>query len=303
MRVLTFLCVFSCFTACGQISLYQDLSEEDANEMLVLLSEHNIKANKKKETRQNEIFYSVEVSPNDMPRSRQLLVEHNLPRRRELGLDGVYKEKGLIPTPDEQKARYLLALKGEIINSLERIPDVVDVDVVLNLPTQDEFASRAANEIKRPTASAIIKAKPGLTVRSAISEAKIQQFVANAIEGLNPRDVSVIISYISSGTPTLQPGDVLSLTTPTREGSSFSPEEQGQELLGLSLNETSKSKLKLYFLIFFLLLVLLSTALIIVIVQGSRLRRELSQTRDMRTIEGRVVETPRQLQEGEEEEL
>jgi hypothetical protein len=29
---------------------------------------------------------------------------------------GVYKEKGLIPTPDEQKARFLLALKGEIIN-------------------------------------------------------------------------------------------------------------------------------------------------------------------------------------------
>lgn len=289
-------------SACSRVELYGNLSEDDANEILVLLSENDIRTQKKKETRQNEVFYSILVSPDDVAKARSLLVQHNLPRRRQLGLTGVYKEKGLIPTPDEQKARFLLALKGELINSLMRIPDVVDADVVLNVPTVDEFADAELKKQKRPTASVVLKVKPEAVTNRTVTEAKVQQFVANGVEGLNPRDVTVVISYLAEKGKTVMPGDVVSLPPGSPQVSklpSTPPAELSQTLIGLTLDEPSKGRLKVYLLIFFVVLLVLSAVLILAIVQGSRMRRELSELKDsgeQHAVEGEVLgEGPPQL--------
>jgi type III secretion protein J len=294
--------------SCNRIELYQNLSEDDANEILVLLSENGIKAVKKKTIRQNEVSYSIAVRDDDMARARGLLVSHNLPRRKELGLTGVYKEKGLIPTPDEQKARYLLAIKGEIINSLRRLPQVIDADVVLNVPTKDEFASAESRHLQRPTASVVIRAKPDPSGLQTITEAKVQQFVANAVEGLNPRDVTVVISFLPMEERAIRPGDVQTLPStaaeqPREPAMAVQPALQ-QEIIGLKLDEASKGKLKVYLLIFFLLLMILAVALIVVIIQGSRMRRMLASLQGPAgqhpAIEGQVMEEhPPQIEEGE----
>lgn len=288
--VLTIACA-----ACSRVELYGNLGEEDANEILVLLSENGISSQKKKEVRQNEVFYAIVVSPDDVARARALLVQHNLPRRKQLGLTGVYKEKGLIPTPDEQKARFLLALKGEIINSLERVPDVVDADVVLNLPTVDEFADPETRKLKRPTASVVIKAKPSAITNQTVTEAKIQQFVANGVEGLHPRDVTVIISYLPAKEPTVRPGEVVSLAPGAKKTPTVAPElapEISQTLIGLALDEPSKERLKIYLLIFFLVLLVLSAGLILTVIRGNRVRRELDEFKkagEQPAVEGQVL--------------
>lgn len=306
------LMVLFLVSSCYRIELYQNLGEEDANEMLVLLAENNIKAVKKKDILQNEVTYSIVVPEDEMVKARALLVRHNLPRKRELGLTGVYKEKGLIPTPDEQKARFLLALKGEIINSLHRIPQVVDADVVLNVPTKGEFADAETRHRQRPTASVVVKAKPLEGGESALSEAKIQQFVSNAVEEMNPRDVTVIITYITDDGRAPKSGDVKSLGVPPVAPSSTGLDRQVQarpavhsdELVGLKMDTESKEKLKVYILIFFVLLILLSSALIVVIIQGSRMRRTIGQLKthvgDHPAIEGHIMdEGPRGLTRGE----
>lgn len=300
------LVILLAFVSCSGIALYQNLSEEDVNEMLVLLSGNGIKANKKKEVRQNETFYSVVVGDKDLSRARELLMQHNLPRRRELGLTGVYKEKGLIPTPDEQKARYLLALKGEIINSLERIPDVVDADVVLNIPTKDEFASVEERAKQRPTASVIIKLKPSETGEPSLTEAKAQEFIANAVEGMSPREVTVVLSYIPASGQTIRPGQVMTLPpkgAETSQSQAVAP-VMDKDLVGLRLDAASKERLKIYLLIFFLVLMILSAGLIISIVQGSRMRRKIAeieggQAGKYPAVEGKVMdEGPPRLGEG-----
>lgn len=299
------------FSSCGRIELYQNLTEEEANEILVLLSENSIKAEKKKETVQNEVSYAIAVSEKDMTQARSLLLSHNLPRRRELGLTGVYKDKGLIPTPDEQKARFLLALKGEIINSLEKIPQVVDADVVLNIPTKDEFANADRQKEQRPTASIVVKAKPMPNGDAPITEAKVQQFVANAVEGLNPRDVSVVISFLTPEGRMAKSDDVRSLPSSSTDFSGKQPVAEkpavalNEDIIGLKLDAASKNKLKIYLLIFFVVLILLSAALILSIVQASRSRRKLMMQRGHAgndpAIEGRLMDDgPPELPSGEE---
>ena len=80
-------------SACSRVELYSNLNEDDANEMLVLLNENDIRAQKKKEVRQNEVFYSIVVAHDDVPRARSLLVKHHLPRHRQkaAALDARYR--------------------------------------------------------------------------------------------------------------------------------------------------------------------------------------------------------------------
>jgi len=298
--------------SCDQVSLYQDLTEKDVNEILVLLGENGINATKEKEVRQNEISWSITVSKKDMQLARALLMKNNLPRSRELGLTGVYSEKGLIPTPDEQKARYILALKGEIINSLEMIPSVVEADVVLNVPTRADFDTVEEKMAKRPTASVIIKLRPSENKgEDPITEAKIQQFIANSVEGLNQRDVAVVISYLSTTEKRpIRPGDVAIISPQTRNNEQVvgSTGDMSEELVGLKLDTKSKQRLKIYLLVFFILLIVLSVGLIISIVQANRMRRKLGELEQGRVekypaIEGKIMdEGPPQLEDGREEE-
>src|SRR4030095_5531462 len=182
-------------TGCGKVPIIHDLVESEANEILVALADRGIEAEKAAVEKSQKISWSVLVAQKDTPAARKVLVENNLPRKKELGFSGICKEKGLIPTPEEEKCRKLLALKGEIINSLSRIPGVIDSDVVLNIPDVSEFATETQPS-KRPTASAVLRVKKSSDVMMELTEPKIQRFISNTIENLDPRDVSVVITYI-----------------------------------------------------------------------------------------------------------
>jgi type III secretion protein J len=295
-KLIIAILMLSCIAACRKVELYHDLSEEEANEILVVLQQDGISASKIKETRQNEVFWTIEVESKRLNDARRLLLENDLPRKKELGLSGVYKEKGLIPTPDEQKARYLLALKGEIINSLKNIPDVMDADVVLNVPTQEEFASPTA-EKKRPTASVVIKAKASQQAQEALSEGKIQQFVANTVENLNPRDVSVIITYLSQPKPGLMPGQSLILPSTGESKKAAIEDASVTKIAGLEVVSASQGRLKIYLAVFFVILALLGAALVFTVIKASRMRQELKEFKgDTKLIEGKVVEDSPRLE-------
>lgn len=286
---------------CKKTELYHGLAEGEANEIIVVLYAAGIGAEKEKEIVQNDTFWKVTVDQKDLPEARRLLVERNLPRKEELGLSGVYKEKGLIPTPDEQKARFLLAIKGEIVNSLERIPEVIDADVVINIPTPEEFSS---GKDKRPTASAVLKMRPEGDIASQITESKVQQFVANSVEDLNPRDVSVIISYVELPAGAPRPANKLILSDAEKEELSVQLGGESVSIAGIKVSNESAIRLKIYLAIFFVILIIMSAVLVVNIVRTTRMRQELMELSggvERPLIEGEVAEEgPERLESGEE---
>ena len=268
---------------CAQEVLYNNLNQEDANKVMVLLQQNGINAQLEQKIVQNETFWTIRVGKEEMARARELIVTSQVISPRAPGLQEIYQGKGgggWIKTPAEERARYLLALKGEIVNSLKKLPNVVDVDVVLNTPEQDDLGLQ---EKKHPTASVVINAispKPG---ESALNEIQIQQFVANAVEGMSSRDVSVLLHLMAPIGKGLKPGESVILP----KGPALvdlrrdkEPEaESSSRLMGLKLDLASKERLKIYLIILFLVLVILSAALIISIVQTSRTRHELKALR------------------------
>lgn len=275
---------------CQREVLYDHLSQEDANKVLVLLQKHGIEASLGSVEKQNEVSWNLQVSKNDLPRARELIVSSNIISPKSPGLKEIYQAEGSgswIKTPAEERARYLLALKGEVVNALKRLPDVVEADVVLNIPEP----TKLGREQKRPTASVVIKAQKPQLGESALSEVVIQQWVSNTVEDLAPRDVSVLINYVAPIGTTLRPGETVTLPhTPGSGEEAATPEGSVVRLMGLQLNPASRQRLKVYLLVFFTILVLLSLALIVTILQSRRTRQEL------KALQG--GETPLVLEEG-----
>lgn len=279
---------------CGSVALHHSLQEIEADEILVVLNQNGIEASKKKEEGTGqEVTWMVSVRSKDESRARSILRANNMPRKRELGLSGVYKEKGLIPTPDEQKARFLLALKGEIINSLLKIPGVVDTDVVLNVPSENEFAD--LDPVKRkPTASVVVKTRNDELVAQTVTEGKIQRFVANTVPNLDPNDVTVIVTRSDTGappvglSPTPMPSPLPQI--PTEEGEPFElsplsvPNADVVELAGLKLDRGSVARFKFYIISLLLVLVGVSGFLLFNIMRLNRMR--LRVQRSMRAERG-----------------
>lgn len=286
------------FAACDKAVVCHGLGEEQVTRIIVELENVGIKAGQEKEIVQNEITWNVVVDKKDLTRARMLIIEHNLLEPSELGLFGVYKEKSLIPTPEEQKARKLLAMKGEIVNSLERLPEVIDADVVINIPTLEEFGS---NEEKKPTASVVLKLKPTKDIMSEINESKIQQYVANSIEDLNPRDVSVIISYMEK--KPVQNNMVLGTNNKVIKPLDTDLANDITTILGIKVSKKSEFRFKIYLSIFFAVLIIISAILVVLVVKTSRMRQEfkaLTEGDERPLIEGEVEDVLR-LEQGEED--
>lgn len=250
------------FWGCSQMPIYHDLTENDANEILVALQDRGIEAEKIREEKSQEVTWSVQVSNKDGALARKVLVENNLPRKKQLGFSGICKEKGLIPTPEEEKCRRILALKGEIINSLERIPGVIDADVVLNLPEISEFAAETQPS-KKPTASVAIRVRK-TPEGMELTEPKIQRFISNAVENLDPRDVSAIITYTQPPELALKKGPIGSKMV---------------SIAGLSMDSSSKDNFKIYALTVLFFLIGISVALVFSLLKMTKLRREIKMYR------------------------
>lgn len=285
MRLLKFLFGFFILTsvACKEVVLLENLSQHDTNEVMVVLAQNGIKPIKESIIKQQETTWTIKVKEEDEEFARALLVENRLPKKVHEGLQGVCKETSMIPTPAIEKCQKMLALKGEIINALTKLPGVVNADVVLNIPDKQEFHEIGV-EPKRPTASVVVE-MGGVQVQSSLlTESKIQHFVANTVTGMDPRDVAVIISV----PPIKKPDDQSSGSNPMVISSTNNPSQSdigiddvgmGKEIIfGVELDQASAKKFKLIGIVLLVFFIFLSIGLIFLLLRMSKLRQQLPET-------------------------
>lgn len=284
-RQLAVFLTLICLTACGEESLHQGLTEKQANEISNLLRRHSIEPTKVlvEGTGGQESSFTIQVSKEDLAKASQLLQDHNLPRPKVPTFEDICGEEApLIPTPEFAKCQSIVALKGAITKSLMSINGVIDVNVVLNLPEKKAFDTQEGED-PRPTASAVLKLNRMLLDKS-LKEAQFQRFIANSVENLDPRDVTVILTYQESFEPVAgsKTADSAEITGgPVPAGSDGASVGEGEasagltEVAGLELSEVSVKRFKLYAIGFLVLLMGVSAALIINVLKMTKVRQEL----------------------------
>jgi type III secretion protein J len=193
-RLLAMLAVALAALGC-QAAIQHGIDEAAANEVLTSLERAGIAASKSRDESGN---FSVSVAPADAVGALELLRSLGLPRGPRTGFGELYKSPSLLPTPTEERARYVEALGGEIARSLEAIDGVALARVHLVLPEPDPTALDGSARVPG-RAAVLLKMRPGRA--GPVAEADVQKLVAGSVPGLEAAAVSVVMTNAAAVPP------------------------------------------------------------------------------------------------------
>ena len=177
---------------CRNREVASGLSEQDAQEIVVVLKESGLDAAAVRNTggdRDAPPTWTVHArgGSQDNVLAWRILRENGLPRQKVKGLEEVFSTTGMIPTASEEKARLLMALSGELSRTLKSIQDVVDARVQIVLPENSPLLDRS--QWSPPTSSVLIKYRGS---QPPVTQDEVKNLVARGIEGLQADNVSVL---------------------------------------------------------------------------------------------------------------
>lgn len=192
LRVL--LLVGSVFLSACTIELQHDLTEDDANEIYVLLQNNAISADKVKEEGGNEPRYIITVPKQSIAAAAALLKENSLPRPKADGLAVFKKMKGMIPTQTEERAMFIEAVAGEVSNALNQYPGVLEARTILMIPEVNDLTQPEKRPM--PSASVFIKYRPDGESKDKLPFEldKVTEFVANSVTDLKKENVKLLLA-------------------------------------------------------------------------------------------------------------
>jgi type III secretion protein J len=170
------------------IPIQHGLDETAANEMLTSLERAGIEASK---NRDDDGAFAVVVAKGDALRAMELMRSLGLPRGPRAGFGEIYKQPSLVPSPTEERARYVEALAGEIARTLETVEGVVGARVHLVLPEPDPLAVDGKPRVPAQ-AAVLLKTRAGRP--APIGERDVQKLVAGSVPGLDPLAVAVVVT-------------------------------------------------------------------------------------------------------------
>lgn len=209
-------------TGCS-IELQHGLSEDDANEIYVLLSKNGINATKVAVGDGKDMVFTIQVSKSDAAQAAELLRSNSLPRPMEKGFNH-FAKGSMVPTAAEERAMMLKAVAGEVSNALTKVDGVLETDVIVNIPENNDLTQPENKPM--PSASVMLRYRPTLEGKSPVTEKEVQQFVSSAVQELKPDKVTVLL------TPA-QP--------PAADGP---PESRLQDVFGLRMTAGSASEFR-----------------------------------------------------------
>lgn len=185
--------VLVCLVSACQVTLYSGVTEHEANEMLVVLSNNGVRAAKESA---GKGLWNLTVDERYLARSLDILSSNGLPRDVYQTMGDVFKKDGMVSTPTEEKARLVYAISQELAGTVAAIDGVLAARVHLVLPEMDNFG----NKISPSTASVFIKHRSDVDLSAQV--APIKRLVENSVRDLKYESISVFL-FSSAATPPL----------------------------------------------------------------------------------------------------
>ncbi len=180
VAILTVLLLSGC-----QMELYSGLSQKDANEMLAIMTDGGIEAEKTKDAKGGT--YTLSIDDGKVSEAVSLLKENGYPRENVTDISKLFEKKGLVSSPLEDRVRYIYGLQQSVQETLHQIDGVLTARVHIVMPENNPFVSK----VTPSSASVFIKYHPSSNLEDAKSDIKL--IVEKSIEGLSYDKVSVVM--------------------------------------------------------------------------------------------------------------
>ena len=182
LRILGVISFSLLLVAC-KVELYSGLSEKEGNEMLAILLDGEVAAEKIVD---KDKLVTLMVGSDEVSRSIKLLKSLGYPKEKYSSIGDIFPKDGLISSPTEERARYTYSMSQELSSTLSMIDGVITARVHVVLPQEQDTLS----DVNYPSsASVFIKYTPELELAGFIP--KVKTLVSNSIEGLSLDKITV----------------------------------------------------------------------------------------------------------------
>ena len=181
--------------------LYSSLSETDANAMVAILHRANIDADKQAV---KDNLFSVQVEQDQFARAVEILDHAGYPRKQYDSFKEIFSSGGLIPTPFEEKVRFLYGLSEELAHTISLFEGVLETRVHVTLPEEsNSTTTEDSPQENLGKASVYIKYDPLFDFVPLLP--RIKSLVSDSIEGVSYERVEVLALPASTTPLTIEP--------------------------------------------------------------------------------------------------
>lgn len=181
-RIVTAACMLPLLAAC-RADLYVDLDQRQANEMIAVLLQHGIPADR---VYGKNGRITVSVDNGRFAEAVRILNDNGLPKQDFATLCKVFEKTGIVSSPVQERAQMICALSQELSRTVSEIDGVLSARVHLVLPENDPLRQ----QLVPSSASVFIRHPAQLRVSDLVPQVKM--LVANGVAGLSYDRVSVV---------------------------------------------------------------------------------------------------------------
>ncbi|MBA3443060.1 MAG: hypothetical protein H0T92_24715, partial [Pyrinomonadaceae bacterium] len=187
------LCAVVVSSCGGGKTVAADLTERDAIEIVDLLWEKKINAEKREEAVEGGgkqwrvVVHEGWLNSGDLVLAYRILQENGLPHPLDVGLEGADKGNGIVQSESTQRALRMKELKTELERHVRTLPGIVSVNIIV-APAQENSLS-----VNPPPASSSV-AIVYKDEKPAFTETQVQQMIGASVPGLHPEKVVVTMA-------------------------------------------------------------------------------------------------------------
>ncbi|CNL65855.1 EscJ/YscJ/HrcJ family type III secretion inner membrane ring protein SsaJ [Yersinia aldovae] len=168
-------------TGC-RVDLYSALPEEDANQMLAILMQHNIDADKQLVAG----GVTLRVEKTQFINAVELLRLNGFPRRSYISADTMFPPNQLVVSPAEEQQKILFLKEQRIENMLSQMDGVVHVDVTIASSGPDEEGATGQTSVA-------VFIKFWAQVNLVALRVQIKNLVEKSIPGVQQDQISILM--------------------------------------------------------------------------------------------------------------
>lgn len=130
-RVLAAVLLTFMLSACNDENLLFNLTQEQANQVLAILQQHNISAKKDGNLKAG---YTVSVGESESTAALSIINQYQLPWAADVQIGQAFPESSLVASPNAEQARVLSLQEQRLEQSLRMIAQVVNARVHVSYP-------------------------------------------------------------------------------------------------------------------------------------------------------------------------
>ncbi|HRW58385.1 MAG TPA: type III secretion inner membrane ring lipoprotein SctJ [Chlamydiales bacterium] len=189
--------LFLLFTSCGETkSIVNDITEREANEIIVYLAAKGIAAQKIRSSGDTgpgttEVLWNIFVDEDSQIKAMAVLNQAGLPKRKSTSLLTLFAKSGLMSTDKEETIRYQAGLEQELSSIIRKIDGVLDADVQISFPSSENLPLTGAEQ-EKIKAAVYVKHRGAFDNPNNHLNTKIKKLLAGSIEKLRFEDVAII---------------------------------------------------------------------------------------------------------------